>query len=134
MNKVKSKELIIEQLKRVPIIQLACEKAGIARASFYRWKIEDKKFMEAVEKAIAEGENFINDLSETQVIGMIKDRNFLAIQLWLKTHHPKYSNKVELTGHLNVKEEPLSSEQEKLVKKALELAGLLEDKQINKKL
>lgn len=132
MKKNKTKELLAEQLKKMPIIQIACERAGISRATFYRWKKENKEFANASDEAIIEGETLVTDMGESQLISLIRDKNFPAIQLWLKTHHPKYSNKVEITGSLNVKEEPLSAEQQELVKKALGLVGLLENKQIEK--
>ena len=129
MKKDKLKNLLLEQLKGTPIIQLACTKVNIGRATYYRWRKESKKFAKEADTAIIEGESLITDMSETQLIGLIRDKNFPAIQLWLKIHHPKYSNKVEVTGNLNIKDEPLTPEQKELVEKALSLAGLLEDKQ-----
>jgi hypothetical protein len=65
-----------------------------------------------------DGEEMINDLSESQLITLIKEKNFPAIQLWLRQHHPKYRNKVELTTK-TAEEEALTPEEEKLVRKAL---------------
>jgi len=124
MKRDKLKNLLIEQLKEMPILQFACRKVKVSRSSYYRWR-EDPKFARAADAAIAEGEALITDLSESQLISLIRDRNFPALQLWLKSHHPKYCNKVEVTGHLNLKDEPLKPEQEELVQKALRLAGLL---------
>ncbi len=132
MKRNKLKELIIKELKEMPIVQFVCKKTGIGRASYYRWLKEDKEFAEEVKSAIAEGEALITDMSESQLISLIRDRNFPALHLWLKSHHPKYGNKVEVTGNLNIKEEPLTPEQEELVKRALGLAGLLETKQTEK--
>jgi hypothetical protein len=133
LRQTKEKRTIIEQLEKTPIIQLACERAGVSRASFYRWREQDKEFDKNVRKALADGETFINELSEAQVISLIKEKKFQAIQLWLKHHHPKYTNKIEVTGNINISEEPLSEEQNELAQKALKLAGLpvpeKEDKQ-----
>jgi len=129
MKKDKTKEILIEQLKKTPIIQIACEKVGVARATYYRWRKENGEFKKATDEAISEGEMMITDMSESQLISLIRDKNFAAIQLWLRHHHPKYINKVEVTGNLNVREEPLTPEQEELVEKALKLAGLIENKQ-----
>jgi len=133
MKKDKTKKILIGQLKKTPIVQMACERVGIGRASYYRWRKEDGEFKKATDEAILEGEMLITDMSESQLISLIRDRNFSAIQLWLRHHHPKYTNKVEVTGNLNVKEEPLTPEQEKLVEKALKLAGLLKNKQVQEK-
>jgi len=127
MKNEKTKKLLAEQLRKMPIVQIACDRAGVARASFYRWKKQDKEFSKEIEKAIGEGENFITDMSETQLISLIKDKNFPAIQLWLKSHHPKYGNKIEIKGHLTHSEEKLSPAQKKIIAKALRLASLNED-------
>ena len=128
MKQDKLKNSMIVALKEMPIVQFACKKVGVGRTTYYRWR-ENKKFAKEADAAIAEGEAFITDMSESQLISLIRDRNFQALQLWLRHHHPKYGDKIEVTGHLNVKEEPLTPEQEELVEKALGLAGLLEDKQ-----
>lgn len=118
----KDKENLLEQLKKFPVIQISCLKAGVSRSSFYRWKESDKEFAVAVEKAMEEGINSINDLSETRLIEMIQNRNFSAIYLWLRTHSAKYANKVEIT-HVKDDDEELSPEQAVIVKEALRLAA-----------
>ena len=125
MKENKSKKQILEHLRKMPLVQVACEKSGVARASFYRWKQKDKDFAKEVDAAIAEGEAMITDMSEAQLVTLIRDKNFQAVQLWLKSHHPKYSNKLEVSGNLNIKEEPLTLEQQQLVKKSLSLAGII---------
>jgi len=125
MKKDKFRDSIIVALKEMPIVQFACKKTGISRASYYRWRKESPNFAKEANEAITEGESLISDLSETQLVNLIKDRNFPAIQLWLKHHHPKYANKIELTGNLNIKEEPLTPEQQQLIEKSLTLAGIL---------
>ena len=129
MKTKREKQLLVEQLKKMPIVQIACDRSNISRASYYRLRKEDGEFKKITDDAIIEGETLITDMSESQLISLIRDKNFPAIQLWLKSHHPKYTNKVEVSGNLNLKEEPLTQEQEELVKKALQLAGLLKNKQ-----
>lgn len=133
MKENKAKKLILEQLRKMPVISVACERTGVSRASLYRWKAKSKEFAEQVEKAIAEGEAMITDLSEAQLIALIRDKNFQSLHLWLKHHHPKYANKLEVTGNLNIKKEPLSKEQEEMLQKAAELQGLLFDKKTGQK-
>lgn len=118
-----TKGLLLEQLKKTPIVQIACEKLGIARATFYRWKVEDPIFTKAVDDALLEGKFLVNDLAESQLIGAIKDRNLTAITYWLRHHHQDYKNKLELEATINTIQE-LSEEQKALVKKALELTGI----------
>ena len=117
------KALFLEQLKKTPIIQIACEKLGVGRASFYRWKSEDTAFAKQVGEAILEGHLLVNDLAESQLISAVKDRNFQAIAYWLKHHHADYRNRIEVEGTVNTTAE-LSAEEKALVKKALELTGI----------
>lgn len=118
-----TKSLLLEQLKKTPIIQIACEKLGIARATFYRWKTEDKLFAKAVDNAVLEGCLLVNDLAESQLIGAVKDRNLTAIMYWLRHHHKDYRNRLEVEGTVNTIQE-LSTEQKALVRKALEQVGV----------
>ena len=121
----KQKELFIDQLKKTPIIQLACEKLDIGRTSYYRWYANDKKFAKECDKAVAEGQSVINDWAESQLINAIKDCNLGAIKFWLQSHHDSYKNKMELSGTIKTACEELTKEQEALVKRALQNAGLL---------
>ena len=34
----KEKLLLIEQLSKYPVVQVACEKTGVSRATYYRWR------------------------------------------------------------------------------------------------
>jgi hypothetical protein len=119
----KLKEALLDQLKKTPIIQIACEKRNISRMSFYRWKAEDKEFAAKVDEALLDGQLLVNDLAESQLISAIKDRNMHAVMAWLKHHHPSYKTKVQIEGTVNTIQE-LSPEQKELVRKALELANL----------
>lgn len=120
-----NKELLLEQLKKTPIVQVACEKVGVARASYYRWRKRDNSFAQKADQAILDGNFLVNDLAESQLINSIKNNSLGAIVFWLKHHHPNYATKVEVTAHLKHQSEVLTAEQEALVEKALQLASLL---------
>ncbi|MDP3696465.1 MAG: hypothetical protein Q8R55_00350 [Candidatus Taylorbacteria bacterium] len=122
MKNQKQKELFLEQLKKMPIVEIACKNAGIGRATIYRWKKESGEFAKKMEETILDGEALITDMSESQLVSLIRDRNFPAIQLWLRQHHPKYATKVELSGRIEHAQEPLTAEEEALVREALRLA------------
>lgn len=118
------KNQILEQLKRTPIVEAACQKAGISRQTFYRWKFEDPEFAKELEKAIDDGRMLVNDLSESQVLSLIRDKNWQAISFWLKHHHPSYKTKIQIEGSLQMPQEELTPEQEETVKEALRLASI----------
>jgi hypothetical protein len=123
MKKIKLQKQFFEELRKVPIVQVACEKTGVSRNSIYRWKKEDSEFSIKMEEALKEGVAFVNDMSESQLLTMIKEKNWSAISFWLKHRNDNYKNKVEVSGIVNTINE-LSPEQEALVKKALGLAGV----------
>ena len=122
MNKTdKNKEILLEQFRKTPVIQIACEKTGVSRMTYYRWLKEDKEFEKLALDALAEGKLMVNDLAESQLISAIKDKNMTAIMQWLRHHHPEYTNKLEVTTVM--RQEELSPEQEALVREALRLAS-----------
>lgn len=132
MKKNKLKDQFFEELSKIPIVQVACEKTGLSRNSIYRWKKEDPDFAKEMEKAIAEGVAFVNDMSESQLLTMIKEKNYSAISFWLRHRNDNYKNKIEITTKED--NEELTPEQEKVVREALELsATIVDDKNETKK-
>jgi len=127
-----TKKLFLENLKKVPIIQVACEKAGISRATVYRWRDKDKKFRKTLDEALSQGEALINDMGESQLISLMKEKNFSAIRFWLNHRHDKFKERVEITTK-SEEQEKLSPEQQKIVKEALKLASFGKKKLNNKK-
>ncbi len=114
----KEKQTVIDALRKTPIIQIVCDKTGVSRATFYRWRKDDKAFAKKADEALHEGTTLVNDLAESQLIAAIREKNLGAITFWLKHHHPSYANKLELSGKLT-EEYQLNPEQEKLMIKAL---------------
>lgn len=123
MKSNNTKKLFLENLKKVPIVQVACEKAGVSRATVYRWRDKDKKFRKTLDQALSEGEALVNDMSESQLISLIKEKNFSAIRFWLNHRHEKFKERVEVTAKIE-KQEELTQEQEAIVREALRLASL----------
>lgn len=123
MKKNKVKDQFLAELRRVPIVQVACEKVGVSRTSLYRWRRGDKKFEKAMDEALAEGVELVNDMTESQLLTLIKEKNYSAISFWLRHRHSKFKEKIEIEGTVNTIQE-LSPEQKELVKKALSLASL----------
>ncbi len=62
----RDKQALIEQLRRLPITQVAYEKVGITRMTASRWRKVSKKFAEDMDAAMEERREFINDLAESQ--------------------------------------------------------------------
>lgn len=120
----RNKELMIEKLKRLPIVQIACEKVGIGRATYYRWRNDDPEFTKQTSQAIREGREFINDMAESQLLSAIREQNMTAIIFWLKHNHASYTTRVEIT-HPDKDVDKLTPREVAQINKALSLAGLL---------
>lgn len=121
----KEKAALIEQLRRTPIVQVACEKTGIGRASYYRWRKDDPDFAKACDEAMDEGVGLVSDLAESKLINAIKEQNHGAISFWLRHRHPAYAQKLQIQAKVET-EASLTPEQEELVRRALHhVAGAL---------
>lgn len=96
---MRDKSIFLDCLRTTPIVQTACQKTGISRATFYRWRKENPSFKEISDIALKKGIHFINDLAESQLISSIKDKNMTAIIFWLKHHHKDYAeNRIYLSS------------------------------------
>ena len=122
-KQAKTKEIIISELAKTPIVEVVCKRSGISRATFYRWRKDDKKFGEAADEATVDGTKIINDMAESQLISAIRDKNLTAIIFWLKNHHVTYKTKVELTTK-SEEERELTAEQAEEVQRAITLATI----------
>ena len=124
-----NKQALVAQLRKSPIVQISCEKTGISRATYYRWRKDDAGFAEKCDEALSEGSLLINDMAESQLLSAIRDKNLTAIIFWLKHHHKTYETRVNVQGTIKHQAEALTDEQSELVERALELAGLISNKE-----
>lgn len=127
MKKDRVKDLFLEQLRKIPIVQVACDKVDLARSTVYKWRKEDAAFAKEMDTALEEGEAIINDMSESQLLAKIKNGEWPPTAFWLRKRHPKFKDRLEITGTLQGPQEELSPEQEAVVKEALRLASLSVD-------
>ncbi|MCL5006678.1 MAG: hypothetical protein M1153_00815 [Patescibacteria group bacterium] len=118
----KDKQSLAEALKEMPIVQFACRKAGVSRATYYRWRQEDKEFRRESDDALNQGYEYINDMGESQVIALIKEKKLPAITLWLKHHHPRYGAQARQYVPPS-EEDDLTAEEERMVLEALSLSS-----------
>lgn len=126
MKKSKSAKQFLLELAKVPIVQVACEKAGLSRNTVYRWRKEDKDFEKKMDQALVDGVALVNDMSESQLLTLIKEKNFPAVRFWLNKRHPAYKDKLEVTRMGAIDE--LTPEQEATVRQALEMARIIPSK------
>jgi hypothetical protein len=89
----KSKKILnqlIEEIERTPVIQVACDKVGVSRNTFYRWMKEDQSFLERVSEAKSLGEGLVNDVAISNVLEGIKNKDSMYTKYWLNRKHPDF--------------------------------------------
>jgi hypothetical protein len=80
-----------------------------------------------MDEALADGEAVVNDMSESQLLSKIKNGEWPPIAFWLRKRHPKFKDRLEITGTFQGPQEELTPEQEAVVKEALRLAAMSTD-------
>jgi len=133
MKRDRTQELFLEQVRKIPIIQVACEKVGIARSSVYRWRDEDEEFRKEFEKALTDGEAMVNDMGEAQLISLIKEKSWSAISFWLRHRNPKFRERLEVTANFQTPQDELNPEQETVVREALRLGSIVSEEKYESK-
>ena len=123
----RQKQAVLIELGKYPVIQAAVAKVGVGRATFYSWCKEDKEFQKRALQVRLEGQRFINDLAESQLIRLMQDGVITAIIYWLKHHHgdyeERYSHKHDHHHELDLARE-LDSDERRQISQALHHIGL----------
>jgi len=122
MKNSNEKQQLIDELRKTPIIQVACQKVSISRATYYRLRKQDTQFAKLADEALSEGRVIVNELGEAQTISLMKERDMQAIRFWLSHNDPRYSNKLEIKGLIYHASDKLTPEQEKIMRQALKFA------------
>ena len=77
-------------LAEKPFIYYACKKAGISRATIYRWMKDNPSFAKEVHKVSSEGLANQNDAVEMTLVKKALEGNLPAIKFYLPHNHKKY--------------------------------------------
>jgi ACT domain-containing protein len=115
--KVDRKKDFLNEMKSMPIIEVACSKVGISRQTYYRWINNSSQFKEEVEKARKVGIDFVSDMTEAELINLVQRKQFPAIAFWLRHRHAEYRSKVEVTTIEKDKE--LTEEQKEIINQTI---------------
>jgi hypothetical protein len=86
----KLKKAMVVQLRKTPIVQIACERTGVGRSTYYKWRTNDHIFGRAADRALEAGKFFINDLAKSKLLQLIQDGDKVAIIFWLKHNDPTF--------------------------------------------
>lgn len=95
MKKARVRDEFLREIRKTPIIQVACDKVGISRQTYYRWREQDFDFKVRADKALDEGEELVNDVAESTVLRGIQNQDKYWTTFWLDRRHPKFRKSLE---------------------------------------
>lgn len=104
------KQKIVQALREIPIITYVCQKTGVPKPTYYKWRKIDKAFYQASEDAIRTGKININDVAKSQLINHIKNGDYRSISFWLKHNDTDFNPKMTV----QIKDEDLVYDEHQL--------------------
>lgn len=81
---------ILECLRKIPVIEVACRAAGVSRGTCYRWMDEDPTFAERVKQALREAVDLVSDKAESNIIAKINAGDIPTSKYWLDNRKKEY--------------------------------------------
>lgn len=118
------REKFLKRLKESPTIKAACRATGIDRKTYYNWIKKNEKFAKQCEEALKEGRESVCDTAESQIFDLISEKKIEAIKFYLTHNNPRYSNRLEISGKIDVKNKELTQEQIKIIRKLEKISPL----------
>ena len=118
------KQLLLEQLVKMPILEAVCKKVEVSRATVYRWRDEDSEFAKAYDKAMEAGTDVLDDVAESKLLELINRADPGAVFFYLKYRHHRYSpiaaeRKERKLQELNESKHVLTQEQQDRINRAI---------------
>jgi transposase-like protein len=110
-KKKRIRDKFIEELAKSPIVQIACEKLGISRQTYYRWRREDIEFSKLADEALGQGEDLVNDVAESTVIRGVQNRDTSWTKYWLNRRHPNFTEHKYRSLPKDSKDEEIDTEE-----------------------
>lgn len=119
---------VCEHLAKCCIVQFACERAGVGRATYYMWRSEDEEFKKNADEAISVGRAYLNDIAFSGLLKRIQENNITMLIFWLKNNHPWFGDKIRHEHnhsheHHLVGDGVMTPEQREQIVEALRVSG-----------
>lgn len=90
MIKGKIKQKLLKEIAKFGNVYLSCQKIGIDKATYYRWKDGDEEFRKLADKAEEIGRENIGEVAEYGLLQNIKEKNQRAIEFALVNISKRY--------------------------------------------
>lgn len=102
----KTKDMFLKFLEKYGNVSLACNKAGINRCTYYRWKETDKQFKKRTSHLIKLGRENMTDMSEHALLVEIRNGNIRAIEFSLRHNSSRYKRQSISTTIIHKRDMP----------------------------
>ncbi len=90
MIKGKIKQKLLKEIAKFGNVYLSCQKIGIDKATYYRWKDNNEEFKKLADRAEEMGRENIGEVAEYGLLQNIKEKNERAIEFALVNISKKY--------------------------------------------
>ena len=84
------KQKFLDELENLPIVSVVCKRAGISKATIYRWLDDDPDFKKKHDRALKRGRETLVDHAESKLVKMADKEHFGAIKLILEANSKRY--------------------------------------------
>jgi hypothetical protein len=88
-----TKQKLLQEIEKVGNVYSSCLKIGVNKATYYRWKKEDKEFSKLAGKAEKLGRENMCDIAEHALMQNVKERKMEAIKYVLGHNSKRYQPK-----------------------------------------
>ena len=124
------KNKLVGEIAKSGNVYFSCNRVGIGKSSYYRWKKEDPEFNRSAELAVREGIENNCDVAEHALMLKIKDKDINAIKYQLSHNSPRYMpkhNKTVRIEHVVKRQEVIATKNKDVFDDILEEIGLLNE-------
>lgn len=101
----KTKKKLLDEIQKFGNVSSSCLKAGVDKATYYRWKKKNKKFSTEADEAEILGRGGISDIAEHGLLINIKNGNQRAIEYALNHNSERYKQKTDTNVYMNYKKD-----------------------------
>lgn len=89
-NQKCEKKAILDALADMPIVEAACNKAGVPRSTYYRWTKDEETFHKEAQEAIKIGDQRVNGIAESKLIHLVQQGDLPSVRFWLNNRSVRY--------------------------------------------
>lgn len=89
-----TKQKLLQEIEKVGNVYSSCLKIGVNKATYYRWKKEDKEFSKLASRAEKTGRENMCDIAEHALMQNVKERKMDAIKYALAHNSTRYKPKI----------------------------------------